>query len=712
MNESAFHFAPNVPWLLLVPGALAAVALAVWAYRFRVPPLPAAARGVLPVLRAAALVVVLLLLAQPVLERATAGPARIVALLDRSRSMDLDDRRGESRGARAERALAELRRAWGGRAAVAPLAFAARLEPDTGASVRRGATALGDALAALARSPEGQDAGGVVVLSDGAVNAGEDPVVAARGLGIPVHTVLVGAPAPADRAVTGFEAPPRARAGEPTPVRVRVTSTEPRGTPLRVRVLAEGREAGVRTVAAPGGGAEVVAEFRVTAPRPGLAVWSAAVDSLPGEATPANNARRVAVEVAPGRLGVVIVSGGLNWDLAFLRRALAGDSSLALSTFARGAGGWTRLERGRESGPPGADAVRGAAVVILDAIAAPAVSPAFDRALAEFVRGGGGLLLLGGPAEGLGRYAAGALARDLALATSPARGAPAAAPVPAPDARELLQWDDDPARGDRAWRAAAPLAELRPITGGAGDRVLIGGGDDAPPLMLARRIGRGQAVLVNGTGSWRWSLNPHDDLAAERGRRLWRRLARWLAEPVQGEPLRVRPERWLTAGGEAVRLFATLQDASFQPVAGATVRGEIALDGGATRAVTFEPAAAGSYVATLEGLGPGRHRVAARATRGGAELGRAGAEFAVDTWSVELARPAADSSALAALAGATGGSATDEEKVASWARTLVPAAMVRVRRESSRLWESPWVFAAVVAALGVEWMWRRRRGLP
>jgi hypothetical protein len=36
---------------------------------------------------------------------------------------------------------------------------------------------------------------------------------------------------------------------------------------------------------------------------------------------------------------------------------------------------------------------------------------------------------------------------------------------------------------------------------------------------------------------------------------------------VQGEPLRVKPERWLSAGGEPVRLFATLQDAAFRPVA-------------------------------------------------------------------------------------------------------------------------------------------------
>src|SRR5262249_56901730 len=108
----------------------------------------------------------------------------------------------------------------------------------------------------------------------------------------------------------------------------------------------------------------------------------------------------------------------------------------------------------------------------------------------------------------------------------------------------------------------------------AGERVLMAASGAGPPLRSARRIGRGQAVLVNGTGVWRWSLSPTDDLAAERGRRLWRRIARWLAEPVQGEAVRVRPERWVTAAGEPVRLFATLQDSAFHPLALAIVAGQ------------------------------------------------------------------------------------------------------------------------------------------
>src|SRR5258706_13834379 len=80
-------------------------------------------------------------------------------------------------------------RAWGGRAGVRVVPFAATLGAGegSGADSARGATALGDALAELPQSPDGQELDGVVVVSDGAVNAGQDPVAAARALGVPVH---------------------------------------------------------------------------------------------------------------------------------------------------------------------------------------------------------------------------------------------------------------------------------------------------------------------------------------------------------------------------------------------------------------------------------------------------------------------------------------------------------------------------------------------
>ena len=711
MTLPTLHLAPNAPWLWLAGLSLALIALGLWSYRFAAPPLPALARRVLPLLRGLALVVLVWLLARPVLERSLAGRgARIALLVDRSSSMELPARPGDdrTRAQVADDAVARLRGALRGRAAVTEIPFAARLGADSAGIGARDLTALGRALRQLPLAAQGQDVDGVVVISDGIVNSGDDPAAAARGLGVPVHAVVVGESGRGDRAVLEIEASISARVGEPTPVRVRVTSSEERGTPLRVRLLEDGRDLVQATVSAPGPGGEALAEMRVTPTRPGLAVWSAALDSLGGEITAANNQREVAVEVAPGRLGVLVVSGELNWDLTFVRRALIGDSAIALDTRVRQRGGWRGLESG--AGAPVAADLRGRAVVVLDAFAALDVSPEFDAALSAFVRSGGGLLVLGGPAPGLTRFGRGRMAEDLAVTEAGPRRA--ASPVPAAEAREMLAWDDDPARGERAWRVAAPLTEVGAVRTAGGDRVIVAANDGGAPLVVARRIGRGQALMINGTGVWRWSLAGLDEFSGERSRRLWRRVVRWLAQPVQGEPLRIRPERWLVARGEPVRLIASLQDAEFRPVAGATVEGEAVERAGRRHAVRFVARESGSYVATLDDLPPGRYQVSARAHRAGQPLGQASSQFAIDRWSLEQARTDPDSATLAAMATASGGELVRTGGQGLALQSFATRPLVRPRTESVRLWESPWLFALVVGVLSVEWAWRRRRGLP
>src|SRR5204863_5859187 len=89
VNDLSLHLAPIAPALWLILVSLGLLALSMWAYRFAIPPLPELARRSLPAVRALALVALAWLLAQPVLERARAGRgARLVVLLDKSRSMD------------------------------------------------------------------------------------------------------------------------------------------------------------------------------------------------------------------------------------------------------------------------------------------------------------------------------------------------------------------------------------------------------------------------------------------------------------------------------------------------------------------------------------------------------------------------------------------------------------------------------------------------
>ena len=529
-----------------------------------------------------------------------------------------------------------------------------------------------------------------------------------------MHAVRVGEPLGADRAVSEVEAPREARVGEPRPVRVHVLSSEPRGTPHR-RAAVRGRARDrARAARAPGPGAEAVAELRVTPARPGLAVWTARVDSLhrrrgagqrrarrraPGRARTARRADRE----RRAQLGPDVPAPRLA--RRFVARARSRACAIATA--------WRALESGRDAptdgGGPARQGVRRARRR-LRGRDRPGVRSRARRVRARWRR----------PAAA-GRSRAGAPARDAAARSRASwrcrsRPAPSARHrrCPRPRRASCSRGTTIRRAASQAWRVAAPLASVQPLRAGGGDRVLLGSGGGGPPLLFSRRAGRGPVLLVNGTGFWRWSLSGTDALAADRGRRLWRRIARWLAEPVQGEPLRVVPERWLTPAGEPVRLFATLQDDTFRPVAGAHVGGRGDRRPRTAHALALRArASAGSYVATLPAPAAGRWQVSAARAPWRAATWRARA--ASSRWTLEpgaAARRARQRDAGRGRErerrardgrGATPGTGRTRSRRVRW-RGAAPA--------SARLWESPWVFALVVAVLAAEWIWRRRRGLP
>ena len=128
-------------------------------------------------------------------------------------------RRRATLGGRGAVASSRCAAALRGRASVDVIAFADHLGLAAGTARDSGALhRAGRSRSASWRGSEAERrASAVVVVSDGAVNAGADPVAAAQALGLPVHTVRVGATsqvwiAPWSRS----RRPPSRASGEPS----------------------------------------------------------------------------------------------------------------------------------------------------------------------------------------------------------------------------------------------------------------------------------------------------------------------------------------------------------------------------------------------------------------------------------------------------------------------------------------------------------------
>lgn len=719
-----FSLAPG-SLLWIVPVALFAVALAVWAYRFALPPLAPSLKRLLVVLRGVSLVLLALLLARPLLSLAERGGAsEVVVLEDRSLSMTLaSEEKGKSREQVASRAAADVARRLGGRFRVRRWVFANQTFEATTDSARkldRAGTALGDAIAAAGELP---DLAGVVVVTDGVANRGRDPVQAARELGRPVSAIVVGEAGGWDASVEEVATNPTARVGQPTPMQVRLRHTGDRSRRAKL-VVSDGQQVlAQRDVVLAAGGAETIEDLDLVPRRVGLATYRVSVEAGPGEITEANNRRAAVQSVLPDRQRALILSSGPNWDWTWLKRVVEADSSWAVE-FAFVRAGRAEALPGRRGGTPSLDGLSRYAAIVAQGVSAADAAGALGSRLGDYARAGGGLALWG--ADGAGGPSLVALrdtplGRGLGLALAPGSVAQELEPeLPAGEPQEIVRIDDDPETARRLFAGYPPLTGVAPLAERPGDQVLVQGAGVRVPLLLLRRVGRGRVLLVNGSGLWRWAFSGGDAQGKARYQRLWAAALRTLAQPTQSEPLRVSTERPLFAQGEPVPVSASLQDSRFRPVDGAAVEARLEhigeVEAGSRSSALPAPIrllgqGAGTYSGRWPPLAPGRYRVEAVARSAGRTLS-ARSEFVVDAWSPEYQTVDADRRTLERMAQASGGSAATAGQAGDLVRRLASRAASVGRTSEHRLWENSALYVVLLGLLSSEWLLRRRRGLP
>ena len=521
------------PLLFLVLGA-AAVAFAAWVYRRRELPVPG--RWIPAVLRAAALLLALLLLLDPRLPAGGAGDARWV-LVDNSISMTVgppgaipwDSARVQAEGLRAEGARV-LRF---GHALVESAGDSALAAPPTDV---RSLLVPGLERAAETGARE------VVVLSDLRL---KDPVAvraALERLRLSVRFVSLGSEV-RNAGVTELTLP--ADPGRDQPVEGQVTVFAS-GASATDSVVVEVREEGrlVWSSRAPAPTAGRVVRLPVALPPPaavppdGGEVRYEAHVVLEGDAFEDDD-RTVAYAFVDAEEGALVaVSFSPDWELRHLLPTLERASGLPARGFVRAGDGFLPTSSSGDGPPLSAQEVAGrvdeAHVVVLHGLGTGA--PAWARQVAA-----------DGP-------------RVLVFASDPDGARAAGIVAGAPRAGEWYVDAEPPASAlatelsGLPYPALPPFQELLPSGGSDGgsaplDARLRGVGPPEPVLLLRERAD-GRVAVAMASGWWRWALRP--GLAEEAYRRVWSAVVGWLLAADEGTAGPVRPVARVIEGGAPV----------------------------------------------------------------------------------------------------------------------------------------------------------------
>lgn len=645
------------------------------------------------------------------------------------------------------------------------LAEAGRPRPDGDPS--RSSTDWGPALQAAAQqSPDGSPVIAAVLLTDGRRNSPAPPPTdeAQRlaSLGVPVFPILVGSTVPPrDAAIASLRAPESAYLGDTATVTVEVKADGfPPGTPIPVRLDRPGAEPMEQTVTAPGPDApRPTATFRVELPEAGPQTLTASVASPGGPDTrPDNDGRARTVIVNDDKARVLIIDGEARWEFRYLRNALIRDPRVevqAVLTVPPPSPGTAEATYASELPPAPAagsgepDPLGSFDVIVLGDLppdAAPAdLWPRLDAFVASR---GGTLVMVAGPRSWPSAWSDQEQARGLLPVTSlslvtfdpalvdPERPAlPAGAHLrPAVDSSAsadqwpMLQFDGDPNASQAVWESLAPMPWALAGRPKPGASVLVaaeGADPDSSAVMAAQPYGLGKVLWVGTDGTWRWRLRVGDLYH----HRFWGQVVRWGAggSLSSGNRLvRFGPDRPRSPEGEPPTFQARFADGTpgVSPSLLAVARLErVPADGGAPTPVgllPLRPAAdrPGVFEGSAPPLPPGRYvarldvpELAETFRSQGLEPPNAPFEVA-ERETNERIELAASRDALDRLASATGGRLLLDHEARQLPELLRARRIDRTYTEETPLWDSPLPLVLFFGVLSLEWVVRKRAGLP
>ncbi len=692
---------------------------------------------VLWVLQSTLLAVVLTLLWQPAILVSTLKPQQnvVTVLVDDSRSMAIADEAGGARFDAARKTLDS------GLLDALQKKFQTRVYRVSDNLERVGklgeltpkspSTHLADGMKRVVAESAGLPLGAVVLLSDGADNAGGidlETITELRNRRVPVHTIGFGkAQAGKDLEVADVQLPARALADSRLAARVTFTQHGLAGRRVRLSLKEGGKVLAARDITLGGEGVRLQENLLFNAGNAGAKVLQVGFDPLQEEENPKNNSTARLLSVENRKPRVLYLEGEPRWEYKFIRRALENDKNLTVVSMVRttqnkvlrqGVANAKDLEEGF---PDKVEELFDYQAVVLGSVEATYLTTKQAELLKVFVdRRGGGLLWLAGRASlAEGGWAKSIMAELMPTVLPDRRGTFLREPAnvelaPAGMDSLITRLAEDPAKNAERWKQLPHLADHQdpgvPKPGAAVLASMNPGGKGLMPLLVTQNYGRGRTAILATGGTWRWQmLQPVEDQTHEM---FWQQLLRWTVSDTPGRLVASTPRPMLFDEGLA-KLSVEVRDKNFNSASDARVEAHVIGPEatGGTIEMTPDSANPGVFHAEWNAEKQGSYIVEITAKRGEEELGRDTVAFQRQDGVAENFHTEQNVELLSRLAEQTGGQYWKPSDAAKVPEAITYSDAGITVRETRDLWSMPVVFLLMLALRASEWLLRRKWGI-
>ncbi len=728
LAEISFHLSGN-PIILFTAIAIAA-AIAFFSYRRPLPPISTTLRIVLTILRTLGLACLLLIIAEPVasLISTTHQPPVVALLLDQSQSMTITDKTGKrDENVRALLRESPFRLASGSE--VRYFGFSNRLQPiarlQTDSLRFNGSeTDIASALHEIHNKRDDENIQAVVIVSDGNITTGQNPVYDAEELGVPVISVGVGdSSEQKDVLISDVLANHIGYVDSAIPVDATITSVGCEGSRIDI-TLTEGSTVIQKKPFMLGPGTfNAAMQFEITPKEEGIHKYTVHTSQVPGELTEKNNSRSFFIKVLKSKISVALIAGAPSPDVAFVRRILALDKNISVKTFIQ------KTSSEFYEGAPTQNDLDGSECLVLIGYPTSNASPDLIRMIRYDVENQKKPLLF--IASRTIDYEKLRLLEPLLPFTisSTTQGEREVAFTLTPGQVENAMFrfsfaseneQDDPRRRVDRWNSLPPIFEGdAPYKAKPESNVLatasIQGVMLSDPLLISRSLQQTKSLALLAYGIWRWELlvrpaSYHQAMLSS----FISNAVRWLTTREDSRRVVITPARPLYSAGEPIGIKGQVYDENYSPIDNADVRVKF-LNGTDTSEYPLRLIGNGRYEATIDGLPEGDYSYTGIARIGENTIGEDRGRFSVGEMNVEFLQTRMNVPVLRQLAERTGGrfmTIADAQSLLRDASNFPRLYPKEIRHAHEfTLWNSVWLMIGTILFFSVEWFLRKRSGM-
>ncbi len=584
-------------------------------------------------------------------------------------------------------------------------------------------TRLADSVLHVLRQARSTPLGAVVLVSDGADNAGAlapNQLAEIEGFGVPIHTIGIGRERIAeDIELEDVLLPDKVLPG--TTVSARLTIRHDAEGVARVKVYDGETFVTSKEIPLPGAATTVTTAYIDFAlPQPGYRDLRFSLDRLPAERHVSNNARSRVVEVPDDGYRILYIEGEPRWEYKFLRRALEQDPGIRLVSLLRVSPnkfyrqGIDDPDELADGFPLDKAALYKYQALIIGNIEAALFTSEQQAIIRDFVslRGGSLMLLAGTTGLGAGGWGNSTVSEVLPARLSDANAGFIRERVPAVltalgAQTPMLKFSEDATDNADLWRQLPAIANYQSIgtlKPAAVTLLQLSIGGRLQPLLVTQRYGRGKSYILATGGTWRWQMSL--PVADQRHETFWRQLARGL---VATAPQQF--ELSTASAGDTVTIHAEARNAAFEPETGIDVTAVVSPESGEPLLVELQPSPEqpGVFEGEFTAVEPGLHVIEAIARRGADEPAVA-VRIAMhpETGRAEAFSLRQNRALLEGLAAATGGRYWTLDQLEALPKAIRYSAAGITEQEIRPLWDAPAIFLLLLLLKAVEWLLRRR----